>query len=340
MQVNLKKLIKECVAEVLKERLGNEVPPAQDIANDLYTKLGNLGFRMQGDGARTNMEYYISGFATVNCHVDVEENTVRVERYYDNEHLAERNISKTIPLPSAYSPDVVDKLVSICQKMKENIRRDEPIFGGMDELPEGFDPQSQGPNPIHDNPYPQWNAAMRQMEEGSHPLTLVYTGEDDWSRPVYKDTDGNIYVDTNLGQGEPLIHSVANDGEPSSPVINYTLSGTPSKNRHPNALCPRCKNSKPERMTNYEDGTKTCNVCHWSNHSDKFDKYREKFGAEKVDELLSKFGLGPNYTPKPQKKYICPQCHKPNAIHREAHADTDMNCMELQCPDCNHSEEL
>jgi hypothetical protein len=30
---------------------------------------------------------------------------------------------------------------------------------------EGFDPQSQGPNMPTENPYPQWNSQMRQLEE-------------------------------------------------------------------------------------------------------------------------------------------------------------------------------
>ena len=35
----------------------------------------------------------------------------------------------------------------------------------MENLDEGFDPLSQGPNIPEENPYPQWNAQMRALEE-------------------------------------------------------------------------------------------------------------------------------------------------------------------------------
>lgn len=105
------------------------------------------------------------------------------------------------------------------------------------------------------------------IEEGAgQAIELIPTGgEDDWSRPIYKDHDGNVYVDINLGQGKPSIHTVTDSGEPLSPVRNYTIAAGSSPARHANALCPRCKNSKPELMTQYPDGTATCNFCHWSN---------------------------------------------------------------------------
>lgn len=34
-----------------------------------------------------------------------------------------------------------------------------------ENLSEGFDPTSQGPNPVQDNPYPAWNSEMRKLEE-------------------------------------------------------------------------------------------------------------------------------------------------------------------------------
>jgi hypothetical protein len=34
-----------------------------------------------------------------------------------------------------------------------------------ENLSEGFDPTSQGPNPAQENPYPAWNAQMRKLEE-------------------------------------------------------------------------------------------------------------------------------------------------------------------------------
>jgi len=57
----------------------------------------------------------------------------------------------------------------------------------------------------------------------------------------------------------------------------------------------------------------------------------------KVDEnndFLAKFGVGPKYkAPEPVKRK-CPKCNKENAVVRESHADTDMNEMVLECPDC------
>lgn len=73
--------------------------------------------------------------------------------------------------------------------------------------------------------------------------------------------------------------------------------------------------------------------------ADKFDKFRETMGAEKVDAILSIFGMGPSYVPKEPKKHVCPKCGKQNAFYREEHPDTDMNEMVLYCPDCKHSEE-
>lgn len=41
-----------------------------------------------------------------------------------------------------------------------------------EELSEGFDPTSQGPNPdCKDNPYPAWNNFMRHLEESSNKIS-------------------------------------------------------------------------------------------------------------------------------------------------------------------------
>ena len=73
--------------------------------------------------------------------------------------------------------------------------------------------------------------------------------------------------------------------------------------------------------------------------TDKFDKSREYFGAEKIDDFLSKFGIGPNYIPKEKKKYNCKKCKMGNAYYKEIHADTDMNDIVLYCPDCKFTDE-
>lgn len=46
-------------------------------------------------------------------------------------------------------------------------------------------------------------------------------GIDWWDRPVYKDQAGKIWVDINLGDGVPYLHSVVDneiDGEPDMPL--------------------------------------------------------------------------------------------------------------------------
>jgi len=300
-------------------------------------------------------------------------------------------------------------------------------FRTMMGIQEGFDPTSVGPNPeasegLSDgNPYAAWNAKMRQME-GAGPLELTATGEeDDWNRPIYRGADGKVYVDVNLGNGEPSIHSVTDSGEPLSPVTNVKISGG-TTNKFPNALCPRCKNSDPKRMKMTPGGKMSCTSCHWQdnpgepykgplkewkdeetayengnkngrfdreytgkfshvsanagyspnqraystgyvdgykgihkNHfkkpigenehgryaqdagavyNDGFDEFRKEIGEKKVNEFLAKFGLGPDYKPSKPKMYECPQCKKHQAQYKEMHADTDMNEMVLECPDC------
>lgn len=74
--------------------------------------------------------------------------------------------------------------------------------------------------------------------------------------------------------------------------------------------------------------------------ADSFDKHRKILGKEKVDDFLAKFGLGPKYVPEEPEKYTCPKCGKGNAIWKELHPDTDMDCMALCCPDCGNEEEV
>lgn len=95
-------------------------------------------------------------------------------------------------------------------------------------------------------------------------LKLTPTGrEDEWSRPIYKGSDGKIYVDINMDDKNPSIHSVTDQGEPDVPVRNFTIVGSAKKNEFPNALCPRCKNSDPKYMKQTPDGKMSCMSCHW-----------------------------------------------------------------------------
>jgi len=340
MPVNHRNLIKECVLEVLQENLSETSTPHPHAKTkaDVYALLEKAGFRKEGQTPRDYMEYYLSGFATVFCMVrlDANENEVLIQRYYDSERMdtmTGNHIEKSMPLPEAYSPEFVKEVVKECLRLQRSVRGDESIFGGMDDVGEGFDPQSQGPNPVDDtgNPYAKWNSDMQKMEEnkvcsqcngsgeGRHEgakctachgsgeagykpaltkhtdpdydwdkdreekrlgldetIELTPTGEDDWSRPVYTDQNGKTYVDINLGNGTPSIHSVTDQGEPDVPITNFKLVGSTPQNKHPNALCPRCKNSKPELMKKTPDGKVQCTSCHAVNEWETLSPERRK----------------------------------------------------------------
>lgn len=52
-------------------------------------------------------------------------------------------------------------------------------------------------------------------------LKVKYIGIDNWDRPVYKDENGKIYKDTNLGMGELALCTSSNNnfyGEPDTPI--------------------------------------------------------------------------------------------------------------------------
>ncbi|MBQ8424842.1 MAG: hypothetical protein IJY25_00910 [Bacilli bacterium] len=52
-------------------------------------------------------------------------------------------------------------------------------------------------------------------------LKIKLVGIDSWDRPVYKDKEGNLYKDVNLGRGELDLHTAVNNdfyGEPDSPI--------------------------------------------------------------------------------------------------------------------------
>jgi len=70
---------------------------------------------------------------------------------------------------------------------------------------------------------------------------------------------------------------------------------------------------------------------------DQFDEERVALGADKVDNFLAAFGLGPKYKPKPRKTFQCPRCEHAKAYYKEIHADTDMNDIVLVCPACGYS---
>lgn len=159
-------IVKECVIDVLKEDLGsNRYDIVNKFKEDIYNRLEQNGFKRSGNTPRDVMEYYKYNFATVQVYIDIYENNVHIERYYDSEMLSHNNFNKDLKLPNSYSPQLVENVVALAMKLKSGLDRNEPIYGGIDDLPEGFDPQSHGPNEPTDNPYPAWNSMMRKLEE-------------------------------------------------------------------------------------------------------------------------------------------------------------------------------
>ena len=58
------------------------------------------------------------------------------------------------------------------------------------------------------------------------PLVMKYIGRDDFSHPVYKDQEGNIWKDLNMCRGKPELYSVTGndpDGEPLYPIQAESL---------------------------------------------------------------------------------------------------------------------
>ncbi len=64
-----------------------------------------------------------------------------------------------------------------------------------------------------------------------HQMLLILQGRDSWSRPVYKGSDGNLYVDVDPRKGwEPNIctkYQNEYDGEPDDPVRGVDFTFTP-----------------------------------------------------------------------------------------------------------------
>jgi hypothetical protein len=232
---NLRKLIKECVIEVLKEDISSNLhgryaqdagagqfdsrdfsvneamSPSEQIKAEVYKKLAILGFRQLGDTPNEYMEYYINGFATVACVVDIHKNEVIIERYYDSERLDTmpgNHVTKVVPVPPAYSEEFVKRIVVVCNGLKKAIAGDEAIFGGNDDdLEEGFDPTSAGPNPAatemtQTNPYDEWNNKMRTMEESQGETIYKDRQGGQWIYWINNsDTGGRIYIKPeNLGK--------------------------------------------------------------------------------------------------------------------------------------------
>ena len=56
------------------------------------------------------------------------------------------------------------------------------------------------------------------------PLELHPTNQlDDWGRPIYKDDQGNVYVNISLGEGIIDIHDTTEFGEPVSRIDKFII---------------------------------------------------------------------------------------------------------------------
>jgi hypothetical protein len=55
-------------------------------------------------------------------------------------------------------------------------------------------------------------------------MKLVFSGIDNWDRPVYKDEKGRLWKDVTLGSDSPKLYSACNgefEGEPDMPIHYY-----------------------------------------------------------------------------------------------------------------------
>lgn len=82
-----------------------------------------------------------------------------------------------------------------------------------------------------ETPYP--NAIDEGINE-SKEIILKPTGKSDyWDRPIYVDDRGRKYVDVNLGDKEEIaIHTTSRDGEPDTPVKNFTIKESLNESKH------------------------------------------------------------------------------------------------------------
>ncbi len=131
---NIRSLVKECVVNVLRENLTTTVQ--SQYKKEIYRRLAQAGFQQKGNQPREYMEYYVWNFATIQVAIMPDTDYIYLERYYDNERFDSKNFVKKVPLPPQYDPKFADRVVNTCLQMKTNIKGDDSIFGGMDDLAE------------------------------------------------------------------------------------------------------------------------------------------------------------------------------------------------------------
>jgi hypothetical protein len=136
-RAKLKNLIKGILRESARLDTTAQVPVSAEMAfkKSLFEELSKHEFQPKGNTPNDYMEYYVWNFATVQVEVSVLDKTVRVEKYYDNEMFAERNMAKTWPIPQpAIAKDFIAIIVKLCEKLKTSAKKDDSLFGGdLDE---------------------------------------------------------------------------------------------------------------------------------------------------------------------------------------------------------------
>lgn len=120
------------------------------LKKEIYIPLIDAGFQYHnyGDGKIDYVEYYLNGYATIQCAVNYEKNYIHVEKYYDNERFDHKNFLRKIPIQSENQDEFANKIVSICILLKNGAKGDESIEGGThDELDEHTPEVSTEPIP-------------------------------------------------------------------------------------------------------------------------------------------------------------------------------------------------
>jgi hypothetical protein len=282
MATKFRKLIKECVTQVLREEL--EAPLYVEYVSQ---RAGEQPFIIGGQKFEYVNAKYPDGKVDIGVYAFSGDVVYAYDAFRKMHNITEGKVVDSKKCKYCGKP-IGDKMYpsKFCSDDHYRLWVHDPSNKN-----EAFDPTSVGPNPEasegipNENPYAAWNNKMRQMEDMDHPI-------DD---------------KTNL----PSPHPADKTTKTSLPL-----------------------GGEKKYLKQQPGGQMAAVNC---NEGDGFDQFRKTIGTKKVNEFLSKFGLGPDYKPSKPKLHECPQCKKCNARYKEMHADTDMNEMVLECPDCGCS---
>jgi len=151
-----KRLVKFCIAEVIVE--GNYDQLGFHAPNNLHTFLRQMGYRWN----ENNATYTSDGKGDITIHKDatstltLESRTFHFNNLNDLADFVGHGINNIDKEPDQTGSYTIENLIKECiiEVLKE-------------DLTEAFDPTSQGPNPVEENPYVRWNAHMRKLEEST-----------------------------------------------------------------------------------------------------------------------------------------------------------------------------